>query len=278
MSSSPREKATLLRDLHYRDKPLVLVNAWDAVSARIVESLGFPAIATTSSGVANAEGYPDGQRISRSAMLARIEVIARAVAIPVSADLEGGYGTTVDDAISTARGAIESGAVGLNLEDSSGDAAAPLLDPLLQAQRIRAIRIVGGELGVPLVVNARIDSFHFGSDNEAQLRDVTQRAAGYIAAGADCIFVPFVRDKSMIARLVAAIPAPLNVLAGFETPDITTLAQIGVRRVSVGGAPAGHAMAAFRDAALELRDRGTFAFAGQRLSHAELNNLFAPTS
>lgn len=278
MSSTAREKATLLRDLHYRDSPLVFVNAWDAVSARIVESLGFPAIATTSSGIANAEGYPDGQRISRSAMLSRIQVIARAVDVPVSADLEGGYGSTVDDAAATARGAIESGAVGLNLEDASGAPAAPLLDPLLQAQRIRAIRKVGDELGVPLVVNARIDSFHFGSDNEARFRDAAQRAAEYIRAGADCIFVPFVRDADMIARLVAAIAAPLNVLAGFETPDIATLAQIGVRRVSVGGAPAGHAMAAFRDAALELRDRGTFAFAGQRLSHAELNSLFAPTS
>jgi 2-methylisocitrate lyase-like PEP mutase family enzyme len=278
MSSSLREKATLLRDLHYRDSPLVFVNAWDAVSARIAESLGFPAIATTSSGIANAEGYPDGQRISRSAMLSRVQVIARAVDIPVTADLEGGYGSTVDDAVATARGAIESGAVGLNLEDSSGDATAPLLDPLLQAQRIRAMRIVGDDMGVPLVVNARVDSFHFGTDNEARLRDAGQRAAEYIRAGADCIFVPFVRDKEMIARLVAAIPAPLNVLAGLETPDIATLAQIGVRRVSVGGGPAGHAMAAFRDAALEVRDRGTFAFAGQRLSHAELNNLFAPTS
>jgi 2-methylisocitrate lyase-like PEP mutase family enzyme len=277
MSSSAREKATLLRDLHYRGSTLVLVNAWDAVSARIVESLGFPAIASTSSGIANAEGYPDGQYISRSAMLARIQVIARAVDAPVSADLEGGYGSTVEDATATARGAIESGAVGLNLEDSSGDAAFPLLDPAFQAQRIRAIRVVGDELGVPLVVNARIDSFHYGSDNEARFRDAAQRSAEYIRAGADCIFVPFVRDKEMIARLVKAIAAPLNVLAGLETPDIATLAQIGVRRVSVGGAPAGHAMAAFRDAALELRDRGTFTFAGQRLSHAELNNLFTPT-
>jgi 2-methylisocitrate lyase-like PEP mutase family enzyme len=277
MPSSAREKATLLRDLHYRDRPLVLVNAWDAVSARIVESLGFPAIATTSSGIANAEGYADGQRISRSAMLSRVQVIARAVDIPVSADLEGGYGSTVEDAVATARGAIESGAVGLNLEDSSGDATAPLLDPVLQAQRIRAIRAVGDELGVPLVLNARIDSFHYGSDREASFQDASLRAAEYIRAGADCMFVPFVRDKDMISRLAKAIAAPLNVLAGFETPDIATLTEIGVRRVSVGGSPAGHAMAAFRDAALELRDRGTFAFASQRLSHAELNDLFVPT-
>jgi 2-methylisocitrate lyase-like PEP mutase family enzyme len=275
MSSSALEKANHLRALHFHDAPLVLVNAWDAVSARIVQSLGFPVVATTSSGVANAEGYPDGQRISRDAMLARIHVIARAVDIPVSADLEGGYGLTVDDAVATARGAIESGAVGLNLEDASGNAAVPLLDPLLQARRILAVRAVGADLGVPLVVNARVDSFHFGADDEERFKDATLRAATYIKAGADCIFVPFVRDKDMIARLAGAIAAPLNVLAGPGTPDIATLAQIGVRRVSVGGAPAGHAMAAFRDAALEVRDRGTFGFANQRLSHAELNSLLA---
>ncbi len=278
MPGSAREKATLLRELHHRDAPLILVNAWDAVSARIVEALGFAAVATTSSGVANAEGYPDGQRIPRSAMLARVQVIARAVDIPVTADLEGGYGATVEDAIATARGSIESGAVGLNLEDGTGDAAMPLLDSQLQSQRIRAIRTVGDELGVPLVVNARVDSFHFGTDNEVRFGDAIRRAAEYIKAGADCIFVPFVRDKDTIARLAAAIPAPLNVLAGAETPDVATLATIGVRRVSVGGSPAAHALAAFREAALEVRDRGTFGFAGHRISHAELNALLTPTT
>lgn len=273
MSETARAKAARLRELHRAETPLILVNAWDAVSARIVESLGFDAVATTSSGVANAEGYPDGQRIPRDAMLARVRVIASAVAVPVTADLEGGYGATVEDAVATARGALESGAVGLNFEDASGDPAAPLLDVALQAQRIAAIRRVGAETGVPLVVNARTDVYHFPGDDEARFAEAVRRAAAYVEAGADGVFVPFVRDRETIARLAAAIPAPLNVLGGAGVPDVATLAQLGVRRISVGGGPAAYALAAFRDVALEVRDRGTFAFAGRRLTHAELNAL-----
>lgn len=273
-----RERALRLRELHHAKEPLVLVNAWDAVTARIVESLGFPALGTTSSGIANGEGYPDGERIPRGEMLARVRVIAKSVQIPVTADLEAGYGTSVEDAVTTARGALKAGAVGLNFEDGSGDRAAPLIDPQLQAQRIRAMRKAADELGVPLVINARIDAFHFGERDEERFTETTRRAGLYLQAGADSIFVPFVRDQALIARLAAAIPGPLNVLAGPGTPDIATLTAIGVRRISVGGGPAGHALAAFRDAALEVRDQGTFGFASRRLSHAELSELLRPSS
>jgi 2-methylisocitrate lyase-like PEP mutase family enzyme len=270
------EKALALRELHRGGRPLVLVNAWDAVSARIVESLGFPAVATTSSGVANGEGFPDGQQISRAAMLARVETIAGAVDVPVTADLEGGYGLGVDDAIATARGALDAAAVGLNFEDSTGEPDHPLVDIARQAERIRAIRRTGDAVGVPIVINARTDAYrHAPGDAQAKFAATVERAKAYIAAGCDSVFVPFVADDAVIGELVKAIPAPLNILAGPSTPPVARLAELGVRRISLGGGPAAHALAAFRDAALEVRDHGTYGFTGSRLSHADLNALFA---
>ena len=270
-----REAAERLRALHQRAEPLLLVNAWDAASARISESLGFPAVGTTSSGVSNAEGYPDGG-LTRETMLQRVAVIAAAVAVPVTADLEAGYGRSVDDAVATARGAIASGAVGFNLEDATGDPAAPLIDIALQVQRIRAIRATSEELGVPLVVNARTDAMrHAPGDTEAKFATTIERAQAFIAAGCDCVFVPFVSDDATIGRLVAAIPAPLNILAGADTPPVSRLTALGVRRISLGGAPAAHALGSFRRAALEVRDNGTYEFARDRMTHAELNTLLS---
>ena len=255
-----------------------MVNAWDAVSARIVESLGFPAVATTSSGVANGEGFPDGQCISRAAMLARVATIATAVDVPVTADLEGGYGLGIDDAIATARGALDSAAVGLNFEDSTGNPAEPLLDVARQAERIRAIRRTGDAAGVPIVINARTDAYRDApGDADARFRATIERALAYVAAGCDCVFVPFVAEDAVIAELVKAIPAPVNILAGATTPPVARLAELGVRRITLGGGPAAHALAAFRNAALEVRDHGTYGFASTRLSHADLNALLART-
>lgn len=209
MAPATREGAERLRALHHADAPLVLVNAWDAASARIAESLGFPAVGTSSSGVK----------------------------VPVSADLEAGYGPTVDDAVATARGAIGAGAVGLNLEDATGDPAAPLFDVPFQAERIRAIRATAASLGIPLVINARTDAMrHVAGDVSGRFAAAVERARAYIEAGCDCIFVPFVSDAETIGRLVGAIPAPLNILAGAETPPVAQLAALGVRRISLGGA------------------------------------------
>lgn len=270
------EKALALRELHHGDRPLVLVNVWDAVSARIVESLGFPAVATTSSGVANGEGFPDGQHISREGMLARIATIASVAEVPVTADLEGGYGLGIDDAITTARGALASGAVGLNFEDSTGDPAKPLVEVAQQAERIRAIRRTADAAGVSIVINARTDAYRY-APADARFRETIERALAYVAAGCDCVFVPFVAEDAVIAELVKAIPAPLNILAGAATPPVARLAELGVRRISLGGGPVAHALAAFRAAALEVRDHGTFGFANTRLSHADLNALLART-
>lgn len=271
-----RDKAEALRKLHHQPQPVVFVNAWDAASARIIASLDFPAIATTSAGIAYVAGFPDGQAISRDRMLAHVATIAGVVDLPVTADLEGGYGPAVADAVATVRGAIAGGAVGMNFEDSVPDSPA-LLPMEAQAARIRAIRSTGNELGVPFVINARIDVYHArGSDGE-RFAETIARAKAYLDAGADCIFVPFIDDEALIGRLAAAIPGPMNILAGGTTPDVATLTRLGVKRISLGSAPAAHVLAAFRRAALEVRDRGTYTFAADRISHAELNVLLAPT-
>src|SRR2546429_3956887 len=157
MKASPREQAEAFRQLHAGPRMLVLPNAWDGATARLVEEAGFRAIATTSAGIAWALGYPDGERISRGEMLAVIRRIAAAVRVPVTADVEGGYGATVAAAAETARGVIAAGAVGLNLEDGTNEDT--LLDPELQADRIRAVREAAASARVPLVVNARTDAF-----------------------------------------------------------------------------------------------------------------------
>jgi 2-methylisocitrate lyase-like PEP mutase family enzyme len=270
-----KEKATVLRGLHHQAKPIVFVNVWDGASARIVESTGFPAIATSSAGVAYVDGFPDGQAISRDGMLAHVKTIAGTVGVPVTADLEGGYGPTVADAVATARGAIAAGAVGMNFEDSL-PGQLPLMPVDAQCERIRAICAAAAELGVPdFVTNARIDVYQAPGNAQAQFDETIARAKAYLDAGAGCIFVPFIADEALIGRLAAAIPGPMNVLAGGTTPDVATLTRLGVKRISTGSAPAAHLLAALRRAALEVRDRGTYTFAADRITHADLQKLLA---
>ena len=271
--NTQREKAERFRSLHRPGDPVLLVNAWDAITARIIESLGFPAVATTSAGIALMEGYRDGERISRDLMLAGIARVARAVDVPLTADLEGGYGRTVEDAIATARGAIDSGAIGLNFEDSiPGEDV--LMDPELQAERIRAIRGVADEAGVPLVINARTDVFlaEIGPESE-RMAETLARGAAYRAAGADCIFVPGVADAPSIGRLARELGAPLNVLTNPQTPPLAELRRLGVARVSLGSRPMYAALSAFRDTAIQVRDDGTFASDAGRYTYAEANAL-----
>src|SRR5579863_8904701 len=159
MSELRRQKANAFRQMHHSGKILVLANVWDVASARVIEEAGFPAIATTSAGIAFSLGYPDGQKISRQEMLASIGRIARAVAVPVTADVEAGYGDRPEDAAETARGVIEAGAVGINLEDGTDDPQHPLADLPLQLERIHAVREAALRSSVLLVLNARTDVY-----------------------------------------------------------------------------------------------------------------------
>jgi 2-methylisocitrate lyase-like PEP mutase family enzyme len=272
---SVQEKAERLRALHHAGEPLVLVNAWDAASARIIEELGFPVIATTSAGIAWTEGFADGQHIPRDHMLARVKQIVSAVDVPVTADLEGAYGDTEEDARATALGAIDAGAVGLNFEDAASFEGR-LLDAGLQAKRIQAMRNVAQKAGVPLVINVRTDTFlaHIGDSDTWRLEESIRRGNRYLESGADCVFVPGVSDEQTIRTLVAGISGPVNVLASATTPPVLRLKELGVARVSLGSGAIGYALARFREAAKGLRNGGSFDFVGGRISHAELNTLF----
>jgi len=253
------QKAEQLRKLHHGPHILVLPNAWDVASARIVEELGYPEIATTSAGVAAALGYPDGQRISRLEMLEVVSRIAKAVRVPVTADLESGYGTTVEDMADTARALVAAGAVGLNFEDITGDDESSLVELGLQVRKIQALRETSASLGVPLVINARSDVYLMPiGPAETRFERTVERLRAYRQAGADCVFAPGVRDTETIGRLVKAIDAPLNILAGAGSPSIPELEKLGVARVSTGSGLMRAALGYARRVAKELRETGTY--------------------
>ena len=267
-----QQKAEALRKLHAGPRVLVLANAWDVASARLVEEAGFPAVATSSAGVAFALGYPDGQRISRAEMLDMVRRVATAVKVPVSADVEAGYGTTPQAAAETARGVVAAGAVGMNLEDTGPDGN--LLPLEAQVERIRAARGAAEKSGVPIVINARTDAFAMRDlTGDRRIAEAVRRANAYLDAGGDCAFVPFVTDREVLARLVREIRGPLNVLAGTGAPPIPELERMGVRRVSVGGGLARAAYGRARRVALELKERGTYEALADAVTYAEMQKL-----
>ncbi len=273
-----QEKAERLRRLHHGPRALVLPNVWDVATARIVEDAGFPVVATTSAGIAATLGYPDGQRITRKEMLGVVANIASAVHVPVTADMEAGYGITPDDMAETAKGLIEAGAVGLNLEDAIGRGDDCQVNLPLQVEKIRSLREASVAQGVPLVVNARTDIYLLGIGDPATRFDRTvQRLRAYRDAGADCLFAPGVRDADTIRKLVAAVGAPLNILAGPGSPSIPELKTLGVARVSLGSSLARAALTKAIDAMKELRETGTYSVLEGALSHADVNNIFQKT-
>src|SRR6185437_365916 len=251
-------RARTLREFHDGPSPLVLPNAWDVAGAKIFEQAGFVAIGTTSAGIAATLGYPDGECIPRDEMLAMVARIARAVAVPVTADVEAGYGATPVEAAETARAAIAAGAVGVNLEDATGDPNRPLADTEVQAAKIHAMREAAAAADVPLVINARTDVYwlEVGAASE-RFAAAVERLRAYRAAGADCLFVPGVSDEETIGRLVGALDGPLNVLAGAGMPAIAVLGRLGVKRVSVGSAPMRATLGLVRRIADELSREGT---------------------
>ena len=242
-------RAEELRRLHLDPAILVLVNVWDAASARTVASVpGCRAIATASWAIAAAHGFADGEAIGRERMLEVVGCVAGAVELPVTADLEGGYGETPDEVGETVARAIAAGAVGCNLEDGVSDGAL-LRDPHDAVARIAAARAAADEAGVPIVINARTDVYLRGADDpEAALL----RGQAYARAGADCIFIPGVTDADTIKALAAGIDAPIGVLARPGAPSVSELQELGVARVSFGPGPMGVALAALARTASDL--------------------------
>jgi len=271
------EKAEKLRKLHHGPKILALPNAWDAVSARILEELGYPAIATSSAAVAFALGYPDGQRISRNEMLAAVERIASAVRVPVSADTESGYGKTPEEIADFTKALVASGAVGLNFEDITGDDESTHVELGLQVKKIRAIRDTSAALGVSLVINARTDVYLMPIGPEAtRFERTVERLRAYRDAGADCLFAPGVSDRETIAKLVKALGAPLNILVSQNCPSLDELEKMGVARLSAGSSAMRAAMGAFQRVAKDWLAHGSYESLLQcTIPYAQLNQLMA---
>lgn len=272
------EKARAFAERHQGPGMIVLPNAWDPGSAVLFAEAGFPSMATTSSGIAFAQGVPDGEVLSRSRMLELVGQIAEAVDVPVSADLEAGYGPRPEDVAATVEGAFAAGIVGCNIEDATGDPDRPLLELELAVERIRAGAEAARATGAPFVLNARVDPYlvRMGTPEE-NLAESIRRANAYREAGADCLFVPGVLDPEAIATLVREIGGPLNILGarggGAQSPTMAELEALGVRRVSIGGSLALAALALVRRAAKELMELGTVGYTREAMSNADANAL-----
>jgi 2-methylisocitrate lyase-like PEP mutase family enzyme len=253
------QKAERLRGLHSGPRILVLQNAWDVASARVIEELGFPAIATTSAGIAASLGYPDGQHISRDEMLGVVARIAKAVRVPVTADIEAGYGITPEDMAETAKAVVEAGAVGMNLEDVTGSHETSHVDLALQIRKIHTIREASASAGVPLVLNARTDIYLMPiGPAETRFERTVERLRAYHEAGADCLFVPGLYDAETIAKLVKAVRGPLNILVTSGAPTIRELEKMGVARASTGSGAMRAALGLTRRVGKELLEAGTY--------------------
>jgi 2-methylisocitrate lyase-like PEP mutase family enzyme len=268
-----RQGAAMFRDMHAGADLIVLPNAWDAGSAALMADAGFPVIATTSAGVAFALGYPDGERIGRKRMLEICGEIAAISPVPVTGDLEAGYGPEPEAVAATVTGAIEVGLVGCNIEDAQ---AGKLLDLELAVARIRAGRAAAEKAGVPFVLNARTDPYllRFG-DAATNFAESVKRANAYLEAGATCAFVPGPGDAETVGKLVQAVKGPLNIMGGPAAAgglDVPTLQRLGVRRLSTGGAVMQAAMADTKRALDELK-AGTLGFAKGAYAHMAANKL-----
>jgi 2-methylisocitrate lyase-like PEP mutase family enzyme len=269
-----RQKAEAFRQLHDRSRILVLANVWDAMSARAVEEAGGRAIATSSATLSHSIGYADGESAPRAEFIAAIARITRAVDAPVTADIESGFGRTPAEVAETVRMVIEAGAVGINLEDGVLERRGELYEATQALERIKAAREAAAKAGVPIVINARTDVFLLGlGPKEERLAHAVRRANSYREAGADCLFVPGVRDPETIGALAKQINGPINILAGPTSPPVSELERLGVARVSVGSWPGLAAFALARNIAQELLGAGTYTFAAGAISYPEANAM-----
>jgi 2-methylisocitrate lyase-like PEP mutase family enzyme len=270
------EQARRFHALHRGPGLLAILNAWDAGSARVFEQAGCAAIGTTSAGIAFALGRPDGEALTRAELVEATARIAAATTLPLTADVESGYGATPAEVGETVAAVIEAGAVGVNVEDLAPGGGARLRDLDDQCARLRAARDAAENAGVPLFLNARTDAAWLGvGPDEERLELIAARARAYAEAGADGLFVPGLSDPDELAAVVAATPLPLNVLASRTTPPLDELERIGVRRLSVGSGPVRAALDLAARIALEVLETGNseLMVAGT-LTYREANALF----
>jgi 2-methylisocitrate lyase-like PEP mutase family enzyme len=274
MRSDQAEKAERFRALHARPGAFVIPNPWDAGTARILTSLGFEALTTTSAGLAFALGRPDGAGVvSRDEALANAKEIVDATDLPVAGDLENGYGPAPEAAALTIRLAAEkAGLVGGSIEDATGDPARPIFDFEHAVERVAAAAEAARALPFPFVLVGRAENFVHGRPD---LDDTIRRLQAFEAAGADALFAPGLTKAEDIRTVCASVSRPVNVVMGLKQGSfsVAELAALGVRRISVGSALSRAAIGAFVRAAREIREHGTFDFAKEAIPYAEANDL-----
>ena len=276
MQESRAIKGAVFRDLHTAEGIFVMPNAWNAGSACMLEAAGFPAIGTTSAGIAYCLGIPDYEgALSREAALDETRRISNAVRVPVSADAENGYGHEPDEVAESIRLFADTGAVGASIEDYSAGFGETLYERSHAADRVRAAKDAAESLDIPFTVTARAECYLVGHPDP--FKESVLRANLYREAGADCLYVPGVKDSETISSLVKEIDGPINVVMGLAgTPlSVAELESIGVKRISIGGSLARATFGIIRQAAEEIRDRGTFTFASQQVPDDELCRFFS---
>ena len=267
-------KAEQFRALHRRGDPLLLPNAWDAASAVLVKEAGFAAVATTSAGVAWVLGRPDGQVLTRDEMAAAVARIAAAVDLPVTADMEAGYGDTPEAVAETVRAALDAGAIGLNIEDGIDHAKGTVFGENLAIERIAAAREAADKAGVPMVINARTDfAFDRARPESERLADAIRRGNAYLKAGADCVYPILFQKIEAIRALAAEIDGPINVMASANL-DVASLAAAGVARISLATALPRVAYSHLAGVLSGLKADGRFAFLEGGLQTADMNAKF----
>jgi len=254
-----QEKATFFRSLHGADQLLVLPNCWDAISAKVLQGAGAGAIATASASISWARGVPDGEGLGLGAMIEAIGLVCNSVDVPVSADMEKGYGETPQNVGESISAVIAAGVVGVNIEDSiAGGKQREIGD--MQA-RLAAARQAGGQAGVDIYINARADGYLLGLRGNEVFDDTVVRGKAWLEAGADCVFVPGVADIEIIEKLVAAIGGPVSVIVMDEkTPSVAQLLAAGVARISTGPRPMQAAMGSLINMVSSIEKNGDFGF------------------
>jgi 2-methylisocitrate lyase-like PEP mutase family enzyme len=273
MPATQAEKGERFRALHAREGAFVIPNPWDAGTARILASLGFEALTTTSAGLAFVLGKRDGTgAVTREETLANARAVVEATDLPVAADLENGFGHEPEAAAETIRLAGEVGLVGGSIEDSSGDAARPIYDFNHAVERVAAAAEAARAMAFPFVLVGRSENFLHG---HADLDDTIRRLQAYEAAGADALFAPGLTKAEEIRAVCSAVRKPVNVVMGLKSGSfsVAELAALGVRRISLGSALSRAALGGFVRAAREIREHGTFGFAAEAIPYAEANEL-----
>jgi 2-methylisocitrate lyase-like PEP mutase family enzyme len=281
MNREQRNRAERLHQLHVGPAPLVLPNVWDVASARIVEQAGAKVIATTSAGMAWALGYADGEQMPAQELLSACRRICRAVNAPVTVDIERGFGASAQDTAVLVNALIEMGVVGINIEDGTDPLTQALADAAVLRERIACIREVARQQGLPLFINARIDTYcAAGVPAQTRLEETLRRALSYIDAGADGIFVPGLADPDEIRHLVSRLSVPLNIYAGYPgAPAVADLQMLGVRRVSLGCGAIQAVLAHLANITTEALVEGRYdTMASHMLSTGQINGLFAQAS